>query len=636
MGKVDLQGILKKNWGYGSFRGLQEEVIRSVLEDRDTLALMPTGGGKSVCYQVPALCREGITLVISPLIALMKDQVEHLQERGVKAAAVFSGMSSREIDITLDNCVYGDYKILYMSPERLASGLAVERIRRMKVNLIAVDEAHCISQWGYDFRPAYLKIAELRAILPDCPVLALTATATQRVREDICRQLRFSEERVFVQSFARDNLSYRVLEEENKLDRMLKIAQKIKGSGIIYVQNRRETKNIASFLRKNGVSAIWYHAGMDPERRNKAQDSWTAGRVSVIVATSAFGMGIDKPDVRFVVHAAPPESLEAYYQEAGRAGRDGERSYAVLLYGPGDSERLLGNIDLKFPSRQEIRNIYQAIGNYLQLAVGAGEGLSFDFDIGEFGRRYRFNILKVMGALRLMEKEHYLALSEKIYLPSRLKMLLDKTGLYKFQVARAAYDLPVKTILRSYGGVFDHFIPIDEKLLAGRAGITTDEFKKILCILHKQRIIAYLPQTDKPQITFLTPRLPDKNIYIDPAYLRERRTQSARHVTAVLQYAENRSECRSRLLQSYFGEKDVPGCGICDHCLNMHETDLSEAELRFLKEQLTALLRGKNASSEELLNSIEQFPEKKTLSAIRILLDEGFLSLSDGGYKLNQ
>src|SRR5690606_34519250 len=425
----NIQHILKTYWGFDAFRPLQEEIIQSVLSGKDTLALMPTGGGKSLCYQVPAMAREGICIVVTPLIALMKDQVEQLRNKGIKAAAVFSGMHPAEIDAAFDNCVYGPYKFLYLSPERLKTGLARERISRMTVNLLAVDEAHCISQWGYDFRPAYLEISVLRDLLPQVPVLALTATATSDVEEDICRQLRFKQKHVLRKSFARQNLAYLVLPEENKEERLLKILRWQEGSAIIYARNRRQTEEITAFLRRRNFSAAFYHAGMAMKKRETVQEDWLRGQVRVMVATNAFGMGIDKADVRLVIHVELAERLEAYCQEAGRAGRDGRKSYAVLLYSPADERKLLEQLELNYPSVEEIRDTYQALGNYFQVATGAGEGLSFDFDIGDFCRRYRFNARKVLSVFRFLEKDNYLSFTESVFLPSRLKILLDKDSL---------------------------------------------------------------------------------------------------------------------------------------------------------------------------------------------------------------
>ena len=416
MNKASPNDILKQYWGFDSFRPLQEDIIQSVLDGKDTLALLPTGGGKSICFQVPALVKEGICIVISPLIALMKDQVYNLQKRGIAAVAIFSGMHYKDIDRILDNCIYGNTKLLYLSPERLTSDLVRERIKKMKVSLIAVDEAHCISQWGYDFRPPYLQIAEIREYLPKVPIMALTATATPEVVKDIQEKLEFKRGEVFQQSFLRENLAYVVLEEEGKMEKLFKVLTGVRGSGLVYVRNRRKTKEIAMFLKKYRITADYYHAGLTNEERSQKQEAWINDKIRIIVATNAFGMGIDKPDVRVVVHMDLPDSLEAYFQEAGRAGRDGQKSYAVLLYNQGDKLDLERRFELSFPPLKEVRLTYQALGSYLQLAVGSGEGESYDFDLVEFSRVYGFSTVKTFNCLKVLERAGWIALSESIYI----------------------------------------------------------------------------------------------------------------------------------------------------------------------------------------------------------------------------
>lgn len=468
---MDILGILRKYWGYGAFRPLQENIIQSVLAGRDTLALMPTGGGKSICFQVPALAQDGICIVVTPLIALMKDQVENLKERGITAVAIYSGMRKREVDIALDNCIYGPVKFLYLSPERLTSEMVRERIRHMRVNLFAIDEAHCISQWGYDFRPPYLQLSDLRELHPDVPYLALTATATPDVVTDIQEKLGFRNGVVLKKSFYRENLAYMVLHEEDKQRRMLRIIRKLGGSGIVYVRNRRETQETARFLVNEGISADFYHAGLPSEERTAKQDNWKAGHTRVIVATNAFGMGIDKADVRFVIHLEPPDSLEAYYQEAGRAGRDGKKAHAVLLYQDADLTQLKKNFQDSFPSVASIRKVYQYLGNYFQLAYGAGENLTLDFDIGEFCQRYQLETIPVLNALKFLERDGWVLLTESVYLPSRIKFEVPPDELYKFQVENQQLDGFIKMILRAYGGAFDHYIPIREQELSRKFGL---------------------------------------------------------------------------------------------------------------------------------------------------------------------
>lgn len=621
--------ILKTYWGFDAFRPLQEDIIHSVLEGNDTLALMPTGGGKSLCYQVPAMAREGICIVVTPLIALMKDQVEQLRRKGIKAAAVFSGMHAGEIDTVFDNCIYGPYKFLYLSPERLKTELAKARISRMNVNLLAVDEAHCISQWGYDFRPAYLEIADFRELLPEVPVLALTATATREVEEDIGRQLKFRNGRVLKTSFVRKNLAYLVLPEESKRDRLLKIFRREYGSAIVYARNRRQTEEIAAFLQKQKISSAFYHAGMAMKKREAAQDNWLQNKTRVMVATNAFGMGIDKPDVRLVVHMDLPESLEAYYQEAGRAGRDGKKAYAVLLHSPADEAKLLENLEVSYPAPEEIRNIYQALGNYFQLATGAGKGLNFDFDIGEFCRRYDFYALSVLSAFRFLEKDNYLNFSEAVFLPSRIKLLLNKESLYRFQVANAGYDSLLKAILRSCGGVFDFYVPLDEMLIARRAGMLPEEFQRALRQLSRQGVISYIPKTDKPQITYLSSRADARNLYLDTVFLKDRKSRYLANIQSVLDYAGETGACRSKLLLAYFGERIGEKCGICDYCLKLNRLEATEKEFTAVRAEIESFLRKKPLTQSELIEKLTAFPEMKVLFVIRTLLDEELLIKSE-------
>ena len=464
--------ILKQYWGYDSFRPLQDEIIESVLDGKDTLALMPTGGGKSICFQVPALCREGVCIVISPLIALMKDQVFQLQKRNIPAAAIYSGMRYKDIDRLLDNAVYGNIKLLYLSPERLVTELARERIKKMNVNLLAVDEAHCISQWGYDFRPPYLQIAEIREFIPDTPILAVTATATKEVVEDIQQKLEFKDGAVFQKSFERKNLAYVVLSEENKPQKALDILQKVKGSAVVYSRNRRGTKEVANYLRKNGINADFYHAGLSTALRTKKQEDWIQGKLKVMVSTNAFGMGIDKADVRSVVHMDLPDSLEAYFQEAGRAGRDGKKSFAVLLYNEADKKNLLWSYENSFPEIEEVKRVYAALGSYLQLAIGSGLGGSFDFEIERFVKNFRFDLLKTYSCLKILEQSGYIVLSDAVFIPSTIKIRVNKEVLYDYQLKNRSLDIIIKTILRTYHGALSHHTKIDESQLARFLKIT--------------------------------------------------------------------------------------------------------------------------------------------------------------------
>lgn len=563
---MDIHQVLKQFWGYDEFRPRQEEIIRSVLDGKDTLALLPTGGGKSICFQVPALSRPGICLVVSPLIALMKDQVENLRKRGIRAIAIISGMGKREIDILLDNCIYGDVKFLYISPERLLSDLVRERIRHMNVSLIAVDEAHCISQWGYDFRPPYLQLPQLRQIHPRVPVLALTASATRQVAEDIQDKLGFRERNVFRSSFERRNLRYVVFNEADKSAKLLSISRNVHGSGIVYVRNRRATQEAAYLLNRHGISSDFYHAGLDLATRNKRQEDWKNGRTRVMVATNAFGMGIDKPDVRFVVHLDLPDSLESYYQEAGRAGRDEAKSFAVLLYQDQDVQQLQKKLEDSYPAIEEIKAVYHYLGNYYQLAYGAGEGLVLPFDAGDFCRRYKLEALKTLQALKFLEMDGYIAISDPVYLPARVQVLMSPEDLYRFQIEHQEYDLFIKTMMRTYGGLYDHYIPVKEKELARRLQTGKERVTAILERLHQLQVISFMPQTDKPQLQFLRGRADSQHVVLNRKFIAERQKIHSDQVASVIRYAATR-ECRNQLLLTYFDEADPRECGVCDVCL---------------------------------------------------------------------
>lgn len=627
MNSVD---ILRKYWKHESFRPLQEEVIRSVLAGRDTLALMPTGGGKSVCFQVPALVKDGICIVVTPLIALMKDQVENLQAKGIKAVAIFSGMTKREVDIALDNCVYGPIKFLYLSPERLGSDLVQERIRHMNVNLLAVDEAHCISQWGYDFRPSYLHIAKLRSLQPGVPFLALTATATARVVDDIQTQLQFSVNNVLRKSFVRENLAYMAFDEEDKQGRMLRVIRKLQGSGIIYVRNRRETQETARILLNEGISADFYHAGLETPERARKQEAWKMGGIRVIVATNAFGMGIDKPDVRFVIHLDIPDSLEAYYQEAGRAGRDGKKAFAVLLYHQSDRNQLLKNHELSFPAVEYIKQVYQHLANYYQLAHGAGEGLVLDFDVADFCSRYKLDVVMTLNALKFLERDGWISVSESVYIPSRVKFETNQQDLYKFQVENIAYDGLIKTILRSHGGAFDDFVPIREYELAKRMGRPRAAIADMLEYLQQLEILTYLPQTDSPKLQFLRARIDSKRLHVDSGYIRERKAVKQGQLDAVFAYLDG-TDCRSRQLLTYFDEVNSKLCGICDRCLVRNK--VANVEERLMLE-LVELLSDGPLSIDQLVLGLKTGDETTRLAFIRKRLDEGRLKVNGDKYYL--
>ncbi|HXI01289.1 MAG TPA: ATP-dependent DNA helicase RecQ [Sphingobacteriaceae bacterium] len=628
---MSIYSVLKQYWGYSAFRPPQEDIIRSVLEGNDTLALMPTGGGKSVCFQVPALLNPGICIVISPLIALMKDQVENLKSRGISAIAIISGMGKREIDILLDNCIYGEIKFLYLSPERLLSDLVRERIRYMNVNLIAVDEAHCISQWGYDFRPPYLHVADIRELHPNVPVLALTATATDKVAIDIQEKLKFKKNNIFTKSFERKNLSYVVFDEENKIRKLLTVIKKVKGTGIVYVRNRRETQEVARLLIRENISADFYHAGLDTPLRMKKQHAWKTGAIRIIVATNAFGMGIDKPDVRLVIHMDLPESLEAYYQEAGRAGRDEKKAYAVLLYNQADILFIKKKLEQSYPSVEEIKQVYHYLGNYYQLAYGAGEGLSLPFDVAEFCSRFKLNAIKTLNALKFLERDEYVALSETVFLPSRVKMLIDNEDIYRFQVEHQQYDAFIKTILRSYGGIFDHFIPVKEFDLAKRLAISREDVEQILNKLQDLELLSYLKQTDKPQLQFLKARENTSHVVINGSYLRERYAIQKIQVNSVISYA-TQSICRNSQILKYFNQPATGECGVCDVCLEKKRENLKETIVWQITNDLVAVLNGTPLSLDALVNKLPNGSEKEKIEVIRELLDAGKIKTDGAVY----
>lgn len=627
---MSIHQILKQYWGYDQFRPLQEDIITSVMENYDTLALLPTGGGKSICFQVSAMAKEGICIVISPLIALMKDQVQNLQKRGIEALAIISGMGKREIDITLDNCIYGKVKFLYISPERLMTDLVRERIKYMKVNLLAVDESHCISQWGYDFRPSYLHIARLREFHPQVPVLALTASATHKVQLDIMEKLAFKEPRLFRKSFERKNLSYSVLHLENKLQKLVQVCTNVKGSGIVYVRTRKDTFELSKFLNQYGISASYYHAGLEGEARTITQKKWIDNEYRIIVATNAFGMGIDKPDVRLVVHYEIPESPEAYYQEAGRAGRDEEKAFAVLFYNEMDGLSFKKRFVLNFPAIPEIKRIYHCLCNYLQVPYGAGEGVFYNFNIGDFCSRFKLDVLSTISAIKTLENNEYLALSENALLPSRLQFLMGGEDIYKFQVENIKFDRFIKTILRTYGGAFDRFIAINESDIAKKAGLSYTEVSRMLQELHKLEVISFIEKTRDPLITFLQPRYESENIYIDAAFYNERKSVYQNKMNAMLKYVSE-NECRSKLLLSYFDEKDLKDCGVCDVCIDKRKKTQHKEELT---KHFMEILASGALGLKELLSSSAIGTEQLRMEVIRSLMDAGEIKLSDDLYHL--
>lgn len=623
--------ILKQYWGFNTFRSLQEEIINDILLGNDTLALLPTGGGKSICFQIPALALDGVCIVVSPLIALMKDQVQNLKKRGIKATALYSGMRKEAIDIALDNCIYGDTKFLYLSPERLSSDLFLARFKKMKNSFIAVDEAHCISQWGYDFRPAYIKIAELREIKPELAVLALTATATEEVGIDIQKQLLFKEANLIQKSFYRSNLSYSVLYESAKFTKMLDILAKVKGSAIVYVQNRRQTKEVAELIYNNGFSASFYHAGLSNEIRDQRQLDWINDKCRVIVATNAFGMGIDKPNVRVVIHLTLPDSLEAYFQEAGRAGRDGEKAYAVLLYNDADKLKKETIIRDTMPSIEQIRAVYDSLGNFFQLAIGSGKDQSFSFDISDFCTQNKLNVIKVYNALKFLEHDEYLVLSESVNQDSKVFVKCARVVLENFIQKQEKYKDLFKLMLRSYGGMFDGYVRIKEKHLAGKLNKTIATIKSDLSFFEKQNLIIYDKQNSLPKIFFLEQRLEKKDLLLNVDNIKNRIHIFEKKHIEMLHYAKTKDSCRSQLLLKYFGENTKELCGVCDVCLGRNNKEISEIEIEVISKKIKKEILA-NSKSLELIKKKLNFnnPEKLYIT-IKHLMDNDFVLRQENG-----
>ncbi|MBK6930822.1 MAG: RecQ family ATP-dependent DNA helicase [Saprospirales bacterium] len=626
----DPLAILQQYWGHHVFRPLQEDIIRSVLDGRDTLALLPTGGGKSVCYQVPALCKEGICIVVSPLIALMKDQVQQLQQRGIPAAAIFSGMSRRELDIVFENACNGAYKLLYLSPERLKTELAVERVKRMRVNLLAVDEAHCISQWGFDFRPPYQELAEFRKWVPETPVLALTATATPEVVQDIQQSLGFAQTHVFKQSFERSNLSYSVLYEQKKREKLLDILNNVPGSGLVYLRSRGETKVIARFLQEHRIRADFYHAGLPMEERNQKQAAWMSGHTRIMACTNAFGMGIDKPDVRLVVHLNLPDSLEAYFQEAGRAGRDEKKSYAVLLYSPGDADALRAQLKSAYPEMKQIRRTYQALGSYTQLATDAGAGESFVFDFQHFCLTYKLEQGPAHAALRLLEQEGWLAMSDTAGALPRVHLSASREALYDYQLRNRQADTLTKVLLRAYPGIQNEAVDISLGAIARFANTTQELVQQTLEAAHTEGILYYQPPRDQPFLTFTRPRVAPENLHIDAAKFNFRKARAAERTEQAIRYAET-SHCRSRQLLAYFGEADGRFCGICDVCTGRNKSEVPAELFAALEQKIMTLLSQEPAPLENLLKAFAERRQDQAGKVIGYLLDEGKIIESDDG-----
>ena len=622
--------ILRKYWNFNSFRPRQEEIIQSVLDGKDTLALLPTGGGKSLCFQVPVLMLDGLCLVITPLIALMKDQVEALRKKDIPAAAVYSGMSRFQIEVTLDNAISGSLKFLYISPERLATDVFRFRLQRMRICLLAVDEAHCISQWGYDFRPPYLLVSEVRNLIPEVPVIAMTATATPAVVHDIQEKLLFKKHNVIKVSFLRENLTYMVFKEENKLGRLLGIVTKVKGSGIVYVRSRKRAGEIAQFLVRNGHSADYYHAGLEPLEREKKQEAWMQNMSKIMVATNAFGMGIDKPDVRFVIHMSLPDSPESYFQEAGRAGRDGKIAWAVQLYEQSDLIDLQQNFELSYPELGVIRSVYQALGNYLQLPIGSGKDSSFDFDLAEFSKQYNMRPVTVFNCLKFMEREGYLVYNEDIETHSRLHIAVDKATLYRYQVENKAYDPLIKMLLRTYGGgLFSEFMVFSEDEMARKLNVNSEKIVQYLRYMQNISLIHYDPRKITPQIIFTIERLNPDDLSFSPASLRDLKKRAAERLEAMIGYVSSSLVCRSQTLLAYFGEENSKRCGKCDSCLSLKKLKMDTTDAEAVINRLRPRLQQGWCSLNELSEDAGILHEEEVMHMVDWLLDNELIERND-------
>lgn len=629
--------ILKQYWGYDSFRGIQQEIIESIGSGKDTLGLMPTGGGKSITFQVPALAKEGLCLVITPLIALMKDQVQNLRKRGIRALAIYSGMNRQEIVTTLENCIFGNYKFLYISPERLDSELFQSKLKKMNVSMITVDESHCISQWGYDFRPAYLKIADIRQLLPNVPILALTATATPEVVSDIQMRLGFKQENVFRMSFERKNLAYVVRNTDNKSEELLYILRKMSGSAIVYVRNRRKTKEIAELLKNEQITAEFYHAGLDNAAKDIREQLWKNGKSRVMVATNAFGMGIDKPDVRLVIHMDLPDSIEAYFQEAGRAGRDGEKAYSVILYSNADKARLQKRIPDNFPEKEYIREVYEHVQYYYQMAMGDGQGCMRPFDLEDFCRKFKHYPIQADSALRILTQAGYLEYTDSQENASRLLFTLKRDELYKLRETDETTEKLIQTILRSYTGLFTDYVFISEKALSTRTGLTLQEIYERLVNLAKLGIVHYIPQRNTPYIIYTRARVEKEDIRITPEVYEERKKRFQLRIEHMIDYATAYYPCRSRMLLSYFGEKNNHNCGICDTCVSLRKGEkmLPETDIDKLHEQVIALLN-KEAQFPHIIAKIIDADKDVLALLLRQLLESEQLIMNNGKIQINQ
>jgi ATP-dependent DNA helicase RecQ len=622
--------ILKKYWGFDSFRPMQEEIIESVVAGKDTLALLPTGGGKSICFQIPALLMDGVCIVISPLIALMKDQEEHLKNIGIPVASIHSGLTYYEVKCILQDAIEGDYQFLYLSPERLETKIFKEFLPYLKISLLVVDEAHCISQWGYDFRPSYLKIAQIRESLPGIPLMALTASATEEVQKDILLKLEMQKAITFKQSFEKPNLSYSVFRVDSKLNKLIEILEAVPGSSIVYCNNRRQTKELAELLQLNKINADYYHAGLSSEERTTKQDLWVQNNIRVMTCTNAFGLGIDKPDVRTVIHFDTPECIESYYQEAGRAGRDGNKAFAVLIYHSSDLEALETMTDKRYPPIPTIKKIYQDLANYLQLPVGTGEMQYFDFDLHEFVKNFHLDSYLVSNTLKILEQEGHCVLSENIFLPSRVQFQIDKESLYTFESSYPNLEPIIKTLLRTYQGIYDNSTSIFEKQISRILRTPVDEIKVQLEKLDQFSIIEYLPQKEIPQIFFLLNRAPAAYLHIDQDLYFKRKKQYQFRIDAMISYIQTSDACRSSFISNYFGEKKVSRCGKCDNCLNRKKTSLSSSQFQAILKKIQ-LQVSKVITVKELLLQFQTIESDDIWMVLKFMESEQMILISEDG-----
>ncbi|WP_108822073.1 ATP-dependent DNA helicase RecQ [Dysgonomonas sp. Marseille-P4361] len=626
--------ILKQYWGYDEFRPLQEDIIHSVFQKRDTLGLMPTGGGKSLTFQVPAMAMEGLCLVVTPLIALMKDQVENLKDRGIKALSIYSGMTRQEIQTTLDNAIFGDYKFLYVSPERLATQLFLSRLDKMTISLLVVDESHCISQWGYDFRPSYLKIADIRQYIPGVPALALTATATPEVIDDIQNQLHFKEKNVFKKSFERNNLAYVVHNTENKEEELVNLIKRVKGSGIVYVRSRQKTKELSDFLSQQNVSVDYFHAGLTNTEKNRKLISWKENAIRVIVCTNAFGMGIDKPDVRFVIHMDLPNSIEEYFQEAGRAGRDGNKSYAIILYNKQDSAKLKRRIKNEFPERDFILHVYDSLAYFFQVAEGYGVGSIFDFNLHQFCKIYKLPILPTHNAMKILDLAGYIEYTDEIDNRSRLMFLVYRDDLYSYKFDKQ-YERLVNTTLRLYTGIFTNYATINEEEIAQRLETSRGDVYEMFKSLSKRRIIDYIPHKKTPLVAYKQPRIDTKFVLIPKAVNEDRKERFEKRIASMSNYAEQTIYCRSRLLLSYFGEESSSECGHCDVCRSRNKKGINNIEFDKISGRIRDLIQGGEAKEVEyIVNALKEYPSEIVIEVIRFMVDKSEIEITFNKIKL--